>query len=248
MNTINIKQRFASLTSLILRWVQTALSLWKTHCWPSLPDHQTPSETIRLDLARHLTFGLGICGFLFFGVLGWSSFSSLSSAVVAHGILAVESHVKKVQHHSGGIVAELHVKEGDTVRAGDLLMRLDATTAQTSHSIVNKTLHELSGRRARLEAERDGDTVITFPESLSKLPEVTEHIRAGEERLFSARREAHEAQDSQLKERILQMSEQIRGLDVQSIATKKQIEITEKETENVIYLHKLRLRRKKQKM
>ena len=73
------------------------------------------------------------------------------------GVVVVESNVKKVQHPTGGVVGELRVREGDRVKAGDVLIRLDPTQAAVNLAIVSRSIDELLVRQIRLEAERDGE-------------------------------------------------------------------------------------------
>jgi HlyD family secretion protein len=105
-----------------------------------------------------------------FGVLGgfgaWSALAEISGAVIAPGHIAVETRAKKVQHPEGGVVAELKVREGDRVRAGALLARLDDTVLRANLAMVSKALDELTALEARLIAERDGLGTVRFPESL----------------------------------------------------------------------------------
>ncbi len=79
----------------------------------------------------------------------------------------VESEVKKVQHPTGGVVGALLVREGARVKAGDVLIRLDATQTRANLDIIiRKALDELVVRRARAEAERDGATRLDIPADL----------------------------------------------------------------------------------
>ena len=94
--------------------------------------------------------------------------------------------VKKVQHPLGGIVGELRVHDGDVVKAGDVVIRLDATQTQANLAIIVEALDELAAQQAREEAERDGDADITFPEQLLtqiKDPRVARLV-SGETKLF----------------------------------------------------------------
>ena len=95
---------------------------------------------------------------------GWALATDIAGAVLASG-LVVESDVKKVQHPTGGVVAEIRVRDGDIVKAGDL-HRLDETVTRANRAIVKKTLNEQMARKARLEAERDGAPTITYPAEL----------------------------------------------------------------------------------
>src|SRR6478736_6803740 len=118
-------------------------------------------------LRRSSVAGLSMIA-LFAGTIGlWAATSSLSVAVVAGGQFVVDSSVKKIQHSTGGIVGELKVKDGDRVKAGDLLVRLDETLTRANLQVVSKQLDEYLGRQARLEAERDGSSEVKTPEEFA---------------------------------------------------------------------------------
>jgi multidrug efflux pump subunit AcrA (membrane-fusion protein) len=90
-----------------------------------------------------------------FGVMGvWAATAPLDSAVVAPGVVAVESNRKLIQHLEGGIVAEIMVTEGQTVEAGQMLVRLLPTQAQANQSILQQRVAVLRATEKRLEAER----------------------------------------------------------------------------------------------
>ena len=167
------------------------------------------------------------------GVIGATT--ELAGAVIAAGALVVESNVKKVQHPTGGIVGDLLVHDGSQVQAGELLVRLDETTAQANLAMVDKSLAELFARRARLEAERDGADTVEFPEELLQAARQAEIARvvAGERKLFQLRREAQEGQKAQLRERIVQLREEVQGYTDQAGAKAKEIEFIQKELEGV---------------
>jgi HlyD family secretion protein len=163
---------------------------------------------------------------LFSGTIGlWAATSPLAGAVVASGQFVVDSNVKKVQHQQGGIVAELRVKEGDRVKAGDLLVRLDETIMRANEQIIVRQLDEHYARRARLEAERDGRATITTPTELQsrlEIPEVTKAM-ADERRLFETRRNQREGQKGQLDQRIQQLREEVIGINAQIESRDKQL-------------------------
>src|SRR5687768_15430328 len=100
------------------------------------------------SIRTHALLGL----FVVFGVLGgltaWSAFAEISGAVIAPGVVAVETNAKKVQHPEGGVVAVLKVRDGDRVNAGDLLMRLDEKVLAANLAIVTKALNELTALEA----------------------------------------------------------------------------------------------------
>jgi HlyD family secretion protein len=133
----------------------------------------------------------------------------------------VESNIKKVQHPTGGIVALIPVKNGDRVQAGDTVLKLDDTQARANLGIVVSQLIQLTGRKARLETERDlADSILFPPDFLAN--EEAKAIAEGETRLFSYRRAFKKGQMAQLTERISQIKEEIKGLTAQREA--KQIE------------------------
>jgi HlyD family secretion protein len=159
------------------------------------------------------------------GVGVWATTTQISGALIAPGTVVVESNVKKVQHPTGGVVGELHVRDGDRVKAGNLLIRLDDTVTRANLAIVTKTLTELYARKARLAAERDRTDAIKFPDDLTRqadVPEIAEVLSA-ESKLFDLRRSARAGQKSQLQERINQANEEIVGFSAQKEAKEKEV-------------------------
>lgn len=151
----------------------------------------------------------------FFGIVGaWSVLATLSAAVIASGQFVVGSSVKKVQHPTGGVVGELLVTEGALVSEGDLLVRLDATMTRANLQIVVKQIDELSARRARLAAERDGLPAMQVPATLTARLDAPDVARTIDEELhlFEARRSARDGQRAQLAKRIEQLQNEIAGL------------------------------------
>src|ERR687885_2743493 len=174
---------------------------------------QTKTGTQR-SIRRHLVAGVAAVVLLAGGVGGWASTTELAGAVIAQGKLVADSNVKKVQHPTGGVVGELRVREGDHVKAGDVVVRLDETQTRANLQIVLKGLDEMAARQAREEAERDGAQKVAFPADLVariKDPEVARVVQ-GEQKLFEIRRTARAGQKGQLKEQIAQLQDQIKGL------------------------------------
>jgi HlyD family secretion protein len=193
------------------------------------------ARSARSSLRSHLRLGLGAAIVLAGGIGGWAGTAEIAGAVIAPGSLVVDSNVKKVQHPTGGVVGELHVRDGDQVKTGALLVRLDETITRANLAIVLKSLDELAARQARLEAERDDEERLIFPEELSaRSPDPTVlRVLAGEGRLFELRRAARAGQKAQLNERILQIGEQIRGLNEQIVAKASEIKLINQELEGV---------------
>ena len=181
-------------------------------------------------MRRHLLVTAVSVLFLVGGIGGWAVTAEIAGAVVAGGAVVVDSNVKKVQHPTGGVVGEILVKDGARVRQGDVVVRLDATVARANLAMVTKNLDELDARQARLEAERDGAAKVAFPAELARAgdPEVL-RLRNAEQRLFELRRTARAGQRDQLRQRILQLGEQIEGLELQSKAKAAEISYIKQE-------------------
>jgi HlyD family secretion protein len=185
----------------------------------------------RGSIRRNQVAGLIAFAFLAGGVGSWAATVDISGAVIAPGLLVVDTNVKKVQHPTGGIVGEIRVRDGDRVEAGDVVVRLDDTITRANLAIVTKGLTELTARKARLEAERDGADAIIFPAELTERSsdERVAHVIAGEQRLFDLRQTARVGQKQQLRQRIAQIKQEIRGQKAQSKAKAEEIELVEQE-------------------
>lgn len=192
------------------------------------------SDLTRLSrsISRHLAAGLAVCIALVAGVGGWAAATSLTGAVVAGGTFVVGSHVKKVQHPTGGVVGELLVREGQKVAVGETLIRLDATQTLARLAIVLKRLDELRARKARLEAERDGLARVSFPQELVLRAKTGGELAAtlsSEARLFAFRRQSREGRKNQLLERVSQFEKEIEGLKAQETAFERGLSVLEEE-------------------
>ncbi|HVI64421.1 MAG TPA: biotin/lipoyl-binding protein, partial [Bradyrhizobium sp.] len=183
------------------------------------------------SLRRHLLSAAALIVILVFGMGGWAATVELSGAVITSGQVVVDSNVKKVQHPTGGIVGEVRVRDGYRVKEGDIVVRLDETQTKANLLIVTKSLDELAARQAREEAEREGAGQVLFPrELLARFddPDVA-HVVSEERKLFAIRREAREGQKAQLRERIAQLKEEIRGYEAQQVSKDEQIDWIKKE-------------------
>jgi HlyD family secretion protein len=187
------------------------------------------------SISKHILVG-SAAFFLLFGIIGgWAATTEIAGSVIASGYLVVDSNVKKVQHPTGGVLGELHVRDGDHVKSGNLLARLDETITRANLAIVVKSLDELAARQARLEAERDGAEAISFPSELTGRaghPDI-DRIVTGEKKLFEFRRIARQGQISQLRERIAQLKQEIVGLSGQAEAKQEEIALIERELDGV---------------
>lgn len=171
--------------------------------------------------------------FVLLGGMGaWAALTRINGAVVSAGIIEVASNRQVVQHLTGGVVGEIRMKEGDTVKAGDVLMRLDDTFDRSELTVIEGQLFSLLGTEARLQAEQDDKTEITFDPDLLKAvatnPEAAE-IVAGQKRLMAARAETREKQAGQLREKKAQIAKQNEGLESRITALETQLKLIGKE-------------------
>lgn len=205
----------------------------------SEPPRLTPFRDIRIASLGGIT-ALAVT----LGTVGvWATTAPLAGAVIAQGQVVVESNVRRVQHPTGGVIAEINVNDGDHVKAGDIVVRLDETTTRASLAVIENQLNQLLVRQARLVAERDDIETPEVPEELATRvdePAIARMI-AGEANLLAARRKAIAGQLSQLRERIAQTREEIRGLKAQAESKREQIRLIQTELTGVRELYRNKL-------
>lgn len=179
-----------------------------------------------------MTVGLIAFAVLVGGFGAWSVFTNISGAVIAAGQLEVDRNRQVVQHLDGGMVSEIRVREGDSVEAGRLLIRLDDTQLRSELAITEGQLIELMARRGRLEAEQDGREEIVFDPLLIELAETRPSamdLMEGQARLAEARRDSIANEVEQLRKRSSQIDNQIDGIDAQLTALGEQIGLIQNE-------------------
>jgi len=162
--------------------------------------------------------------FVTFGLFGaWAMFAPLDSAALAPGVVTVQSYRKTVQHLEGGIVRELHARDGDVVSAGDPLIVLDDTQIRAEYGMTLSQLVAAQAMEARLQAERDGLEQIDFKGMIESKSHRATEAQEGEIQVFNARRGSRLGEEAVLQKRIGQLQEQIAGLQ-SMIATKRSLE------------------------
>jgi HlyD family secretion protein len=197
------------------------------------------TQSVRNSIRLHLIVGLSVVGVLAGGLGGWAATQQISGALIAPGQIVVESNVKKVQHPTGGVVGELRARDGDVVKAGDIVVRLDDTVTKASLAIVTKNLDALLARAARLEAEQRGADTIRFPQLLldrADDPDV-KSLMASETKLFEVRVNGRTGQKAQLRERVIQLNEEVEGLSAQVKSKDQEIVLVQKELDGVRQLY-----------
>lgn len=123
---------------------------------------QLPGRHARLDIRAPLVLGTAVI-LLFFGVgVTAAGLARIDKGVSLPGVIIVESKSKPVQHQRGGTVVKIHVREGDAVEAGDLLVTLDTTDAEQQLAAL-KSQAESAARQLEL-AKRETATIRDLAE------------------------------------------------------------------------------------
>ncbi|MFC4172943.1 HlyD family type I secretion periplasmic adaptor subunit [Microvirga sp. GCM10011540] len=182
-----------------------------------------------------LLTGTAVIAVTFFGFGGWAATAPLASASVAQGVVAVHSRRQTIQHLEGGIIAELPVRDGDLVKAGDLLVRLDDTKARASYELLRGQYFAALGEKSRLEAERDGLDQIQWDDELLAEQNAADikNIMRGQSNVFQSRKEYVAGQDVIIRERQLQSGQEIEALEAQLKAETRKLSLIQEELTGV---------------
>jgi HlyD family type I secretion membrane fusion protein len=174
----------------------------------------------------------------FFVMGGWAAYARIDSAVIATGTVTVETNRKTVQHFEGGVAREILVREGLSVREGQVLFRLDPTQARASADIVRSQLDNAIATHARLLSEQRQHEAIEFPAELLARRAEPQVARILEEndRQFVERRASMRGQIGLLDARATLLRQEIEGLTSERTATMRQLEKIAQELEG---MHKL---------
>jgi HlyD family secretion protein len=201
------------------------------------PGYSHPTVRVNpvASIKRLVLVGAAVSAALTLGVGGWAYATEIAGAVIAQGRVIVESSVKKVQHPTGGVVGDLLVREGQHVKAGEILLKLDQTQTLAGLDIIRQSIDELAARKARDEAERDGLKTLAFPDSLAARRDDPRVVRlmADEQALFDSRGAEREGQKSQLKEQIGQLAQQSAGTEAEIEAKTTEIYWSKEELKGV---------------
>lgn len=180
-------------------------------------------------LGSRVTAGIALGALLLVGCGGWAAVAQINGSVIAQGTVKVDQNLKVIQHRDGGIVSQIAVREGDFVKAGQILLRLDDVQSKAELSIVSSQLSELVARKVRLITERDGLSEIVVP-LIDVVPVTLSDLAAyGEVRLFEGNRTQRESQKEQLRAEIAQLEQEIKGLQFQQIAKVRELDLVRAE-------------------
>lgn len=172
---------------------------------------------------------------LFGGLFLFCLVFSISGAVVASGTVTVEGNYKSIQHLDGGIVSKILVRNGDVVKKGQELVRLEDTSAQANMAIIQGRRRDFSIQQARLIAERDRRPGFELPDAVKPFADDGQirEILATQKALFDARRASHQGELSVLRQRMEQVQAEMRGQEVELKSRKRQLDLANKELGDV---------------
>jgi HlyD family secretion protein len=195
---------------------------------------QLASYDPEVQMQGRLKLSLGLVALLVFGIGLLMIAVPIGGAVIGGGQVGVESRVKRIAHPTGGTVAEIYVKNGDHVKKGDILMRLDDNVTGVQSSLSSLSVDQLLAQRARLEAERLGTPAIMFPPELARRTDAAAlKAMADEQKMFAIRRAEAGGMRGQIAARNAQYRKQIQGYEAQIAALNKQAALIQPERDGV---------------
>lgn len=169
------------------------------------------------------------------GFLLWALMAPLDKGVPLTGTVAKESNRKAVQYQAGGTIQQILVKDGDTVKAGQTVVRMNAVTAKSAFDITDSQYVTARATQARLEAERDGHKTIVFPDDLvarKNEPRVAEQMALQNQLLVSRTSSLHSELGS-MDETIAGLKVQIKGLEESRESKKEQIKFLKEQLDGM---------------
>ena len=169
------------------------------------------------------------------GFFVWAALAPLDKGVPLSGTVTVASNKKAVQHPTGGTVDAILVKEGDVVKAGDVLIRMNAVQATANAEMTRVQYFTARTTEARLTAERDGKSTLIFPpelESVRSDPRVASNIEM-QQHLFSSRRLAIQSELAALDENVAGLVQQNAGLAESRDGKKQQLQFLKEQLDGM---------------
>ena len=201
-----------------------ALQSWRS----GLPGRTEDGQIDAPD--RDIRFGLIVAGLFFVLFLGWAAFAPMDSAAFAQGQLVVSGQRQIVQHRDGGVVSAIHVKEGQRVAQGQVLIELADAGVRAQERALGSQLASRQAQRARLEAEQSGAAAIRWPAEWANRadPAIAAEMRIQQSE-FAARRSLLSAQHRVLGQQAAQALEGAVGFGYQMVSASEQERLIEAE-------------------
>lgn len=194
-----------------------------------LPHQVQTDETIYTQLGWWIVL-VGFGGFIL-----WATFAPLDKGVPISGTVTVSSHLQAVQHQTGGIIESILVKEGERVKVGQVLVRMNDVQIKAKAEITRNQLYTARAVEARLLAERDGSNEIIFPDELLVLhsdSRISNNILV-QNQLFTARKSALHHEIAALDESISGFKSQLRGFQAAQSSKNQQLKLLKEQLESL---------------
>lgn len=179
-----------------------------------------------------------------FGITGaWAALVRLDRAVISPGVIVAESSRKVVQHFEGGMVQEVLVKDGQSVRAGDVLLRIDPLQSQASADLFRNQLDAALVLEARLRAEQNGTDTLDLPREIvarRSEPGLARTI-IDQANQMTERRTTLRGQLALIEAKVAQLRTEISGLAVEKASVEQQVSFIRQELQGLRSLHEKNL-------
>lgn len=176
----------------------------------------------------------------FGGFLAWASLAPLDEGVSAPATVAIETKRRSIQHMNGGVVTDVLVKEGQTVKEGDVLVELGESQVRANYEQVRQNYLGLRAAEGRALAELAGSGSIKFHKDLTDSasdPFVKQHM-ATQNQLFAARRASLESELNAARESITGLKAQMQGYEAMLENRKAQAELQAEQIRSIRELAK----------
>jgi protease secretion system membrane fusion protein len=197
--------------------------------------HDVEPLTVHTDATGYSRLGwivllVGVAGFLL-----WAILAPLDKGVPLQGVVAKESNRKTIQHQLGGTVAEILVRDGDTVKTGQVLVRMNDVNTRAQVEMTSAQYFTARLTEARLLAERDGAATLSLPAELADHkddPRVSGNL-ALQQQLMSSRQAALRNELGAMEENIAGLRMQAKGLEESRDSKKVQLGILKEQLDNM---------------
>lgn len=195
-------------------------------------NQQSASEDVPQDANHYIRIGLFIIIVGFGGFAFWATFAQLGSAVISPGEVVQESYRKTIQHYEGGIVENIAVRDGDLVKAGDLLVKLETTQWQGELRSSSQSMYSHLIELERLQHEQQLAKNLEFSQRVIDAAAESEDLQSvlrQQKRLYTARIESYNKEQQSLSSRIAQTQVLVKGLEEQRGLLQEQIKLINEE-------------------
>jgi HlyD family secretion protein len=188
-----------------------------------------PADGAGDDMRPEILIGAAAIAVFFVGFLGWAAFVPLDAAAYAPGQVAVADHRQTIQHKEGGVVSRINVKEGQYVRAGEVLIEMAGADVIATQKALTVQVIGLRAERARLQSEQASLPAIVPPPEFAALFGVdraeADRALAVQDAQFRSRASSLSSHKAVLRKRVSELNEQVGGVErqIQAVGEQKRL-------------------------